>query len=53
MKPRQAKVAIFMGSESDLPVMSKASELLSAYGIDAEHIAAAVRQLVHAAVAAS
>lgn len=27
-------VAIFMGSESDLPVMGKASELLSAYGIE-------------------
>lgn len=28
------RVAIFMGSESDLPVMSKASELLSAYGVE-------------------
>ena len=31
---KQAPVAVFMGSESDLPVMSKASELLSAYGVE-------------------
>ncbi|MCX5787307.1 MAG: 5-(carboxyamino)imidazole ribonucleotide mutase [Elusimicrobia bacterium] len=31
---KQAKVAIFMGSESDLPVMSKAAELLAAYGVE-------------------
>lgn len=34
MSAKHAKVAIFMGSESDLPVMSKASELLAAYGVE-------------------
>ena len=34
MATRHVKVAIFMGSESDLPVMGKASELLSAYGVE-------------------
>jgi len=37
----------------EMPHSGKPAELLSAYGIDAEHIAAAVRQLVQAAVAAS
>src|SRR2546423_2059997 len=38
---------------SEMPHSGKPEELLSAYGIDAEHIAAAVRQLVQAAVTAS
>ena len=38
---------------SGMPHSGKPEELLSAYGIDAEHIAAAARQLVQAAVAAS
>jgi len=38
---------------SEMPHSGKPEELLSAYGIDAEHIAAAARQLVQAAVAAS
>jgi transketolase len=38
---------------SDMPRSGKPAELLSAYGIDAEHIAAAARQLVGAEVAAS
>jgi transketolase len=38
---------------SDMPRSGQPAELLSAYGIDAEHIAAAARQLVQAAIAAS
>jgi transketolase len=38
---------------NDMPRSGKPDELLSAYGIDAEHIAAAARQLVSTAVAAS
>ena len=47
-RARVVKLAV-----TDMPHSGKPEELLSAYGIDAEHIAAAVRQLVHAAVAAS
>jgi hypothetical protein len=36
-----------------MPRSGQPAELLSAYGIDAEHIAAAARQLVQAAIAAS
>jgi transketolase len=38
---------------NDMPRSGKPEELLSAYGIDAEHIAAAARQLVGAEVTAS
>jgi transketolase len=38
---------------SDMPRSGKPAELLNAYGIDAEHIAAAARQLVGAEVTAS
>jgi transketolase len=38
---------------SEMPRSGKPAELLSAYGIDAEQIAAAARQLISAAVAAS
>jgi transketolase len=38
---------------NDMPRSGKPAELLSAYGIDAEHIAAAARQLVGAEVTAS
>jgi transketolase len=38
---------------NDMPRSGKPAELLSAYGIDAEHIAAAVRQLVGEPIAAS
>jgi transketolase len=38
---------------TDMPRSGKPAELLSAYGIDAEHIAAAARKLVGAQVAAS
>ena len=31
-----AKVGIVMGSDSDLPVMSKAAEILEQFGIDYE-----------------
>jgi transketolase len=37
----------------EMPRSGKAAELLDAYGIDAEHIVAAARQLVSAAVTAS
>jgi transketolase len=37
----------------EMPHSGKAAELLSAYGIDAEHIAAAARELVSAQVTAS
>jgi transketolase len=37
----------------EMPRSGKAAELLNAYGIDAEHIVAAARQLVSAAVTAS
>jgi transketolase len=37
----------------EMPQSGKAAELLSAYGIDAEHIAAAARELVSAQVTAS
>jgi transketolase len=48
-RPRVVKLAV-----SDMPRSGKPAELLSAYGIDAEHIAAAARQLVTtAAVTAS
>jgi transketolase C-terminal domain/subunit len=36
-----------------MPRSGKPEELLSAYGIDAEHIATAARRLVEAQVAAS
>jgi transketolase len=38
---------------NDMPRSGKPAELMNAYGIDAEHIAAAARQLVQAAVTAS
>jgi transketolase len=38
---------------NDMPRSGKPAELLNAYGIDAEHIAAAARQLVGAEVATS
>jgi transketolase len=38
---------------NDMPRSGKTAELMSAYGIDAEHIAAAARQLVGAEVTAS
>jgi transketolase len=38
---------------SDMPRSGKPAELMNAYGIDAEHIAAAARKLVEAQVAAS
>ena len=47
-RARVVKLAV-----SEMPHSGKPEELLSAYGIDAEHIAAAARQLVQAAVAAS
>ena len=47
-RARVVKLAV-----SDMPRSGKPAELLNAYGIDAEHIAAAARQLVQAAVAAS
>jgi transketolase len=47
-RARVVKLAV-----TDMPHSGKPEELLSAYGIDAEHIAAAVRQLVQAAVTAS
>ena len=47
-RPRVVKLAV-----SDLPRSGKPDELLKAYGIDAEHIAAAARRLVGAQVAAS
>jgi transketolase len=37
----------------EMPRSGKPAELLSAYGIDAEHIAAAARQLVREPIAAS
>jgi transketolase len=46
--PRVVKLAV-----SDMPRSGKPAELLNAYGIDAEHIAAAARQLVGAEVTAS
>jgi transketolase len=47
-RPRVLQLAV-----REMPRSGKAEELLSAYGIDAEHIAAAARQLVTAKVAAS
>jgi transketolase len=47
-RPRVVKLAI-----REMPRSGKPEELLSAYGIDAEHIAAAARKLVEAQVAAS
>jgi transketolase len=47
-RPRVVQLAV-----REMPRSGKADELLSAYGIDAEHIAAAARQLVAAQVAAS
>ncbi len=46
--PRVVKLAV-----RDMPRSGKPAELLNAYGIDAEHIAAAARQLVGAEVTAS
>jgi transketolase len=46
--PRVVKLAV-----SDMPRSGKPAELLNAYRIDAEHIAAAARQLVGAEVTAS
>jgi transketolase len=46
--PRVVKLAV-----GEMPRSGKPAELLSAYGIDAEHIAAAARQLVGAEVTAS
>jgi transketolase len=46
--PRVVKLAV-----SDMPRSGKPAELLNAYGIDAEHIAAEARQLVGAEVTAS
>ncbi len=47
-RPRVLKLAV-----REMPHSGKPDELLSAYGIDAAHIAAAARQLVGAEVAAS
>ena len=47
-RPRVVQLAV-----REMPHSGKPAELLSAYGIDAEHIAAAARQLVGAEVAAS
>jgi transketolase len=47
-RPRVLQLAV-----REMPRSGKAEELLSAYGIDAEHIAAAARRLVTAKVAAS
>jgi transketolase len=47
-RPRVVQLAV-----REMPRSGKPEELLSAYGIDAEHIAAAARQLVSATVAAS
>src|SRR5438477_5707478 len=47
-RARVVKLAV-----SGMPHSGKPEELLSAFGIDAEHIAATARQLVQAAVAAS
>ena len=38
---------------TDMPRSGKPAELMNAYGIDAEHVAAAARKLVEAQVAAS
>ena len=46
--PQVQKLAV-----TDMPRSGKAAELMNAYGIDAEHIAAAARKLVEAQVAAS
>ncbi len=46
--PRVVKLAV-----GEMPRSGKPAELLSAYGIDADHIAAAARRLVGAQVAAS
>ena len=47
-RPRVVQLAV-----REMPRSGKPEELMSAYGIDAEHIAAAARQLVSAKVAAS
>jgi transketolase len=47
-RARVVKLAV-----SEMPRSGKPAELLSAYGIDAEHIAAAARQLVREPIAAS
>jgi transketolase len=47
-RPRVVQLAV-----REMPRSGKPDELMSAYGIDAEHIAAAARQLVSARVAAS
>jgi transketolase len=47
-RPHVIKLAV-----REMPRSGKPEELLSAYGIDAEHIAAAARKLVEAQVAAS
>src|SRR5205085_1293598 len=47
-RARVVKLAV-----SDMPHSGKAAELLSAYGIDAEHVAFAARQLVREPIAAS
>jgi transketolase len=46
--PQVQKLAV-----TDMPRSGKPAELMNAYGIDAEHIAAAARKLVEAQVAAS
>src|SRR5438874_1740710 len=47
-RARVVKLAV-----SDMPHSGKGAELLSAYGIDAEHVASAARQLVREPIAAS
>jgi transketolase len=47
-RPRVVQLAV-----REMPRSGKPAELMSAYGIDAEHIASAARQLVSARVAAS
>jgi len=47
-RPRVVRLAV-----TEMPRSGKPAELMSAYGIDAEHIAAAARRLVEAQVATS